>query len=359
MWEKGISTYLGLGTSLETSQNYLELAHSYGYTRLFTSLHIPEANTQLLLPDFKRFIRFATNNGYKVTADISAATLTLLGASCTDLASLKELGITTLRLDYGFPLEQIAALTRSGDLEIELNASTVTPTILDKLDRAKVNLTNLRACHNYYPRPETGLAFELFAQRSQLFHDYGVPVLAFIPSRSCPRGPIFAGLPTLEKHRLLTSEVAAKELLACHFIDGVLFGDPLASAAELAAVASLTTDCIELQVSVESDISAAEREILFAAHTNRLDPGERVIRSQQARILCKSIIPARTSRKRQTGSVTIDNQNYQRYMGELQIVRSPLPLDNQVNIAAQIIPEEIFLLDYIRPGDAFRLKEQR
>ena len=62
---------------------------------------------------------------------------------------------------------------------------------------------------------------------------------------------------------------------------------------------------------------------------------------------------------RRAGAVTIDNQDYLRYMGEMQVVRSPLPADSRVNVVAHIIPEEVFLLDYIRPGDAFRLKEQR
>jgi hypothetical protein len=357
MWEKGISAYIGLGSSLTAIQSYLKLAQHYGYTRLFTSLHIPEANVKTVITDFKHFITAAVQLGYGVTADISAQAFTLLGASLTDLSPLKELGLTTLRLDYGFSPEQIATLTRSNDLEIELNASTATPANLHQLSQAKVDFTKIRACHNYYPRPETGLAFELFAQRSQLFRDYGIPVLAFIPSHSCPRGPIFAGLPTLEHHRLLTSELAAKELLACQLVDGVLFGDPLVPAAELAAVAALDANSIELHIIVEQDTPPAERAILFAAHTNRLDPGEKVIRSQQARTLCSHPIIARAPRQRQLGAITIDNQNYLRYMGEMQVIQASLPPDRRVNIAAQVIPEELFLLKYIRPGGSFQLKE--
>ncbi len=357
MWEKGISAYIGLGSSLATIQSYLELAQHYGYTRLFTSLHIPEANAKTVVTDFKHFITTAVQLGYAVTADISAQAFALLGASQADLSPLKELGLATLRLDYGFSPEQIAALTHSNDLEIELNASTVTPANLYQLRQAKADFTKIRACHNYYPRPETGLSFQLFAQRSQLFRDYGIPVLAFIPSRNCPRGPIFAGLPTLEQHRSLPPALAAKELLACQLVDGVLFGDPLVPAAELAAVAALDTHSIELQIVVKQDTSAAERTILFASHTNRLDPGEKVIRSQEARTLCPNPIIARPPQQRQVGAVTIDNQNYCRYMGEMQIVRASLPPDHRVNVAAQVISEELFLLHYIRPGDSFRLKE--
>jgi len=357
MWEKGISAYVGMGTPLATIHRYLELAKTYGYTRLFTSLQIPEADAAGMVNDFRKFAAQAVELGYSITADISPRACEMLGAKLTDFSSLKKLGLSAIRLDDGFSPEQIAALSVTSGLDIEINASTITPSILQQICTAKTDVSRIRACHNYYPRPETGLSFALFAERCQLLRDYKIPVLAFIPSRSCPRGPIFAGLPTLEKHRLGSPQLAAKELLASRLVDGVLFGDPLAAEAELVAVASLDPRYIELQVIVEADTSAAEREILFALHTNRTDPGEWVIRSQEARRLCRTAIAARTSRPRKIGAITIDNQDYLRYMGEMQVVRSPMPADPRVNVAAHIIPEELFLLDYIRPGGAFRLKE--
>lgn len=357
MWEKGISAYIGLNQSLDSVCNYLKLGRHYGYTRLFTSLHIPEADAKTLLSDFQTFMTVAANLGYSITADISPQAFTLLGASMADLSPLRKLGLSALRLDYGFSPEQIAAITQTSGLHIELNASTVTPTILQQIHAAKADLTKIRACHNYYPRPETGLSFSLFAERSALFGDYNIPVLAFIPSRNCPRGPIFAGLPTLEKHRSITPQLAAKELLACQLVDGILFGDPLATEDELASVAALQSSCIELQVTAQPDLPEMERKILFAPHTNRTDPGECVIRSQEARNLCTNIIPARPILPRQVGAITIDNQDYLRYMGEMQIIRSPLAADGRTNVVAHVIPEEVFLLSYIKPGGSFRLKE--
>jgi len=357
MWERGIAAYVGLGHSLQTNHNYLQLARSYGYTRLFTSLHIPEAESKLLLADFQEFIADAVHLGYSITADISPQTFAMLGANPSDFSSFKKLGLSAIRLDDGFSPQQIAAMTATSGLDIEINASTITPATLQQIYTAKADLNRLRACHNYYPRPETGMSFPLFTERCQLLRDYNIPVLAFIPSRSCPRGPIFAGLPTLEKHRLICSQLAAKELLASQLVDGVLFGDPLVLEDELAAVAALNPSYIELQVKVVADISTAEREILFAPHTNRTDPGEWVIRSQEARKICSAIIPARIAMPRPLGAVTIDNQDYLRYMGEMQVVLSTLPADPRVNLVACIIPEEKFILNYIRPGQAFRLKE--
>lgn len=357
MWEKGISAYIGLHHSLEEVCNYLKLAHQYGYTRLFTSLHIPEADPSLLLRDFKTFITYAKSLGYDITADISPQAFTLLGASMSDLSPLKKLGLTTLRLDYGFSPEEIATITHTSDLYVELNASTVTPTILQEIHASNADLSKIRACHNYYPRPETGLSFSLFAERSKLFRHYNIPVLAFIPSKNCPRGPIFAGLPTLEQHRSQPSMLAAKELLACQLVDGILFGDPFVTEDELASVAALQSDCIEFHIQLEPGLSTTEKEMLFTIHTNRRDPGEFVIRSQEARALCTSTIPVRPALPRTLGAITIDNQDYLRYMGEMQIMTSPLPVDSRTNVVAHIIPEERFLLPYLQPGGSFRLKE--
>lgn len=357
MWEKGISAFIGLNHSLETVCNYLKTAHHYGYTRLFTSLHIPEADPQLLLRDFNSFVSYAKSLDYEITADISPQAFKLLGASMSDLSPLKKLGLSTLRLDYGFSPDEIAAVTHTSGLFVELNASTVTPAILQDIAAANADLSKIRACHNYYPRPETGLSFSLFTQRSKLFRHYNIPVLAFIPSQHCPRGPIFAGLPTLEKHRSLSSMLAAKELLASQLVDGIIFGDPFVTEEELAAVAALPLNCIELHVVLEANLSLMEKEILFTLHTNRQDPGECVVRSQEARALCTSNITPRSALPRRFGAVTIDNQDYLRYMGELQIIKSSLAADNRTNVVAHIVPEELFLLSYLEPGGSFRLKE--
>lgn len=360
MWEKGISAFAGLDHAPETNSSYLHLAYQYGYTRLFTSLHIPEANPNAFVGDFHRLVTEAANLGFAVTADISRSAFSSMGASLQDVSPLKEWGLSAIRLDFGFSPAEIAAITATSNFDVEINASTVTAAILEDMSQKKVDFSRIRACHNYYPRPETGLSFAVFAERSSLLRHYGIPVFAFIPSLNSPRAPLYAGLPTIEKHRNLSPEVAAKELLACELLQGILFGDPLAAKRDLAAVAALDSSCLELQVVVEKNISPAERAILFAPfHTNRVDSGEYSLRSHEARSICKAVIGPRTAMPRETGDITIDNQSYGRYMGEMQIIITPLPADSRVNVVAHVIPEEQFLLSHIRPGSSFRLKEVR
>lgn len=359
MLKKGISAYAGMGYSLDLNRIYLHLAKECGFTSLFTSLHIPEANPQTLLKEFQDLVSEAASLGFQITADISPRAFTLLEAGLDNLEPLRRLRLQALRLDFGFTPEEIARLTRESDCTIEINASTISEDILKAIMAAGADPARLQACHNYYPRPETGLSYELFAERSRTFRNYGIPVSAFIPSRQNPRGPIFAGLPTLEKHRHLEPLQAAKQLAASGLVDGILFGDPLASPEELAEVGRLEPFCIELQVEVKPDLTENERKILFAPrHTNRLDPGEHVIRSQEARPSCQEEIPARSPEARARGSITLDNAKYLRYMGELQVVTKDLPADPRVNVMAKVIPEEIFLLDFIKPGQAFRFQEK-
>ncbi len=358
MWEKGISVYIGLQHSLDTNISYLKLAHHYGYTRLFTSLHIPEADPRAVLSDFRCLVSEAASLGFAVTADISPATFSLLGASHDDVSLFKEWGLNALRLDYGFSPAHMRAITAESRLNIEINASTVTAALLEDMARSKVDFSRIQACHNYYPRPETGLSWTAFAERSALLRLWSIPVFAFIPSLRSPRAPLFAGLPTVEKHRLVPPLAAAKEFLACQLLSGILFGDPLASENDLASVAALDPSCLELNVVVDKDLSPAERVILFApSHTCRIDSGEYAIRSQEARSLCQTAIPVRPAIPRPVGAITIDNEAYGRYMGEMQLITTSLPADPRVNVAAHVIPEEHCLLSYIRPGSVFCLKE--
>lgn len=358
MFEKGVSVYVGLDHTPEANRDFLRLARRYGYNRIFTSLHIPEADSSAIARQFRGLLAEASELGFQITADISPRTFNLLGLNTVDLTGFRELGITALRLDFGFGPDEITRFTRASGLEIEINASTLTAKLLHAIRKAGADLSRLRACHNYYPRPETGLSFALFAERSAMLRDYSIPVTAFIPSLRNPRGPIYAGLPTLESHRGLGPVQAAKELMACRLVDGIIFGDSLAAEEELAAVAALDPFCLELQVTVSPDLSAAERAILFAhRHTNRTDPGAYAIRSQESRTLCDTVITPRNLQCRERGSVTIDNESYRRYMGELQVIVTPLPGDEKTNVVAQIIPEELFLLNYIGPGDSFRFKE--
>lgn len=352
--ELGVSLFLGMGTSLTENVMYLRRAAALGYRHVFTSLHIPEADEQQILADFQELIQTVNQLSMQVTADISPRTFNLLGASVDNLAPLRNLGLSGLRLDFGFSAEEIARIVNTSGMMIEINASIVDVRDIKSILAAGADPSHMQACHNYYPRPDTGIGYELFAERSRVLREMGLQVRAFIPSLVNPRGPIHAGLPTLESHRSIPSVTAAKHLWASGLVDTVLFGDPLASDAELGAVAALDPQVITLRVRAEAGLSEAETKLLNMIHTNRMDPGEYVIRSQEARGAAASErVPARTALPRTMGTVTIDNDLYLRYKGELQITLADLKADEKVNVTATVVPEEQFLLSFITPGKQF------
>ena len=50
----------------------------------------------------------------------------------------------------------------------------------------------------------------------------------------------------------------------------------------------------------------------------------------------------------------MDNVNYQRYMGEMQILKCDLPADERVNVIASLNEEEQKLLKYLTSSTAFQ-----
>ena len=68
-------------------------------------------------------------------------------------------GDFVIRIDDHFNYDLIADLFHH-NLQCCLNASTITTEILDTLYNQK-SLSKVYFCHNYYPRPDTGLALNL------------------------------------------------------------------------------------------------------------------------------------------------------------------------------------------------------
>ena len=81
------------------------------------------------------------------------------------------------------------------------------------------------AMHNFYPRPETGLDPCQFARLNAELRRLGIKVLAFIPGDEEKRGPIHAGLPTVEAHRSLPPYLAYLEMAIKFGLDGIFLGD--------------------------------------------------------------------------------------------------------------------------------------
>lgn len=354
---KGISVFLGMDNSMNEILELIKIAKNNGYDRIFTSFHIPEANHEIIVESFKQILDIAKKINMKIIADVSPKGFEYLGIKDMYLSKIKEMGIDVLRLDFGFTNEQIAELTNNNlGIKIELNASTVTKDLFNKLNKYNVNYKNIQACHNYYPRKDTGISESLFLKKNAMLKELGIEISAFIPSLVGKRGPIYEGLPTIEKHRVMKPHLSAKHLFAMG-INNVFFGDSMPSKEEITEVGMVKEDIIELSVELQDDSLIACNYINNHFYTNRTDAAENVIRAVEGRLMINNgIIEPFNTIERELGDVTLDNKGYLRYMGELEIVLKDLEKDDRVNIIAKVKKDELFLLKYINEGRKFRFK---
>lgn len=355
----GVAVYPGGGASWAAGEALLAEASRLGFQRVFTSLHIPENDMAGGIRWLRELVSRAAPLGLQVIADIAPGVLRELGASPDDMRPVAELGLAAVRLDYGFTAGEIARMSRNGHgLRIVLNASTLSASLLEESAAHGLDPAGLAACHNYYPRPETGLSLAWVIERSRLARRFGLPVMAFVASRHGRRGPLHRGLPTVESHRDISPGRAAAILWATGCIDTVLCGDPGPSGDELRAIAAeAEIGALPLRVVPAPGLGSEERRLLFeVVHRNRDDPAELVLRSAASRAYATpgTEITPRNNVARPRYTVTVDNEGYLRYSGELQVALCDLPADPRVNVLGHLVPGDGPLLALIGPGARFR-----
>ncbi|MCY6369121.1 DUF871 domain-containing protein [Clostridium ganghwense] len=355
---KGISIFIGMDYTLEENLKYIEMARTKGFERIFTSLHIPEANYEKVLEDFKEITKLADRLNMKIVADISPRAFSYLNANMNNLKVIADLNIYGIRVDFGFTPEEIATFTKNSyGLKVEINASTITERFLQQFEKYQPNYKMIQACHNYYPKLNSGISVESFKKKNDMLKKYNIEISAFIPSLQNKRGPIYEGLPTLEIHRFMKPEISAKHLYALG-IDNVFWGDSIPSQLEIESVGQLSQDILEFKIKLYTNCEIEKKIIFKEYHINRPDSAEDVVRSTDSRMFLKKqdeINPYNNS-ERKSGVITIDNKEYLRYCGELQICKKDLPQDNRVNVVGEIIDEEKFLINYIEDETKFRFK---
>lgn len=135
----GISIYTGMDYSLEDNLKYLENAKKYGIDTVFTSLHIPEAQERLY-DETKEILKKTKELDMKIIADISKGFM--------EKIEIKDYNIHSLRLDFGFSVEEIADLTKNKQFKIQINASTIDEAYLKELIEKGADLENMEVGHN-------------------------------------------------------------------------------------------------------------------------------------------------------------------------------------------------------------------
>ena len=318
---------------------------------VFLSLHRQEEMNERFAEDMKGFLKTLNERHCRIIADVSKHTLKAFEVrEMNELIDL--LSLYAVRPDYGFEIEEINATAKRHTVVI--NASTMREKELRQLSGRE----NILAMHNFYPRPETGLDEDQLKEKTELLHSLGMKVAAFIPGTDPKRGPLKEGLPTLENHRYIPPYAALADLLIHYDMDEVFLGDPEIDPEELARMDRFLGDGV---IELPCQLLSGYESLFDRIFTCRIDSPSSLIRAAESReysMTGNTIVKAEHTVPRVRGSVTMDNEAYLRYCGEVMITRKDLPEDARVNVIGRVSPGYLSLLDCIKGGARFVLRQK-
>lgn len=335
---KGLSVYAGLKDySFADNLIYLKEAKEAGIDFFFSSCHIQEAK---LNDDFYTILKYCTEIGMQLVVDVNK----------TAYDTIKEFkDFIVFRLDYGFTIEEVVELSNSYDL-IELNASCLTKDYLERLKALNANFSHIRVSYNFYPKRYTGFDIYKILELNNLYKEYGLQILAYLPSNSGKRPPLYDGLPSVERHRYLDLKTACYELIAVG-CDGLCIGDAYASSEDINTLVNISSTYFELPIVLFDNLNN-EIDIIKSDHRLRIDESCYMKRSSSKR--GEEVFPLNTISLIKPYMVTIDNINYQRYKGELGIAVKEMENDGKVNVVGYILESAHTLVDLIKPSSKIK-----
>ncbi len=345
----GISLYLSSG--IKKNESIVKKAHKAKVKYAFTSLHIPEENVESYGYEMKKLLNLCREYDLKVMADIGPRTIEKLGFK--SIYELKDKSITHLRVDYGFSLEEIAAL--SEEFNIVFNASTLLKEDIKALRKITGDLYRFGGCHNFYPKPLTALSLDKVEKINKNLEYNGITTMAFVAGDNENRGPLYQGLPTVEAHRNGDVLLNILQLMKEANTDIVFIGDVDVTQGTWEKIGQLNEGYVALKSKIDSKYNYV-KEII---HHDRPDSSEYVIRSIESRVYscAGEMIDNETLKSRKIGTISIGNKLYKRYSGEIEIARMDLSEEERVNIIGSITSDYIKYLPYIKDGMGFKLED--
>ena len=373
---------------LEEIESYIQLASSYGFTKIFTSLFSVEGTKEEIIQYFKSFTDIAHRYNMRVSGDVNGFFFHKMGATETNLSVFKEMGIDIIRMDMSFMDERDAILINNKE-GIDIEMSTGFIDVIEKAIQNGADPSRITTCHNFYPQRYTAPSLEAINDLNNYWKKKGIKVAIFISSNvkgTHGPWPVSDGLPTIEEHRDLPIEVQLKHCIALKNVDEILIGNAYASKEEFEAIAQVMKIAykevkpmnqlgefaslvphghltrIPFHIHLEKGLTALEKEILFQypIHNDMGDCLNYMLRSRMTRMIYKGKdIPFRPCQQTvyHRGDVLIVNNNLKHYLGEIQIALKDIPVDGQRNLLGHIDEKEIMILNHIGAHDIFTFVE--
>lgn len=345
----GISVYLSY--ELECILKQLDKAKKYGFEYVFTSFQIPEEKDKHSISKIKEILSYCKEKELFVIADVGPKALSLLGIE--SYKQLKEIGVTHLRLDYGFSDKQIQELSK--DFTLVFNASTFNSEQIEHLKKLNIDLSKVLACHNYYPKPYTGLSFSLVNDINHILQKEKIQTMAFVEGDDKLRLPLEKGLPTIEKQRNKEVLYNILELQKKTNTEVIFIGDVDLKDETYKAIDNLQKGFIKLRCYLNKDYEYLCNYI----HHDRSDYSEYFLRSVESRNENKLnyLVEPFDCKKREIGTICVSNKNYARYNGEVEIMKKEIEQDDKVNVVGHIIEEDIKFLYILDESIGIKLEK--
>ncbi len=338
----GISLYFS--TDFAKNIQMINQAINAEMEYIFTSLHIPEENFNDKAEEIKELLNLCKKNNLKVICDISPLTLKKLHLK--DYLELKQLGISHIRLDFGFSDEETLAFLK--DFTVVFNASTFDFDLLNRIEKKYIN--KIMACHNFYPKKYTALSLERIKEINYKLNLFNIKVISFVMGNKEFRGPLFEGLPTVESQRNHHVFENVLELKESSYSDVVIIGDVACLDDVYEKLANLNQGFIDLKVTLNDDF----HWLYGIIQHDRVDSSEFVIRSVESRAFKQEVNLNIKPNKRKIGDIVMANEQYLRYFKELEICKKDMDEDERVIVIGNVHPDYIKYLKYINKGFGFR-----
>lgn len=315
---------------------------------IFTSFHISEEFSEDYPAQMAKMCAELREMGYRLTGDVSRKTLQMF--SCESIPEFaKSMGLSAVRIDYGFTEKEI--METGNMLPVCVNASTLEK---EAALRIASQVKEVYGIHNFYPRPETGLDEALFSNINRNLKEAGVKTMAFIPGDIHLRKPLYEGLPTLESHRGAAPYAAYIDMKKGHRVEGIFVGDGILTDSSAELISAYEKDGI---LRLPTELSSKNQSLYGRVFTVRADSPKWLKRFQESReysCLGERILPAECT-ERVRGSLTVDNEKYLRYSGEIQLIIKDLPADERVNIIGRLQKGYDLLLNHVNNADRIML----
>ena len=338
-------------------QQYIELASKYNFTEVFTTIHLPELPLEKQIKSLLVISKLTKQYQMDLIVDVGGLYLKKFLDSQELFEQIKEAKIDFVRLDYGYNQSDVIKLNKELNPKgFMINASMYSEKEVDEKVEFFRSLDNveIRACHNFYPREESGLNKKFALKQDAMFKKYNIPVYYFIPSLKKSRGPVFKGLPTIEKHRYNDVILTTLELLYIYKTDSFMFSDQFYDEESFKQFNDVINHKpLEIKVDLLND---KYDDIVLQTHEFRYDSNKEFLRSRSSRQMSQyaSVVAVDNNVKRLKGSITIDNKLYGRYSGELQVVLKDNKKDKRVNVVGKVDKKDLEKFLYYNYGYTYK-----